>query len=109
MTDATYWDGQAATFDNEADHGLRDPRVRDAWRRLLLAHLPAARRPWPTSAAVPGPCRWLLAAQGYAVTGLDFAPAMIKEARAKARAADVTGSACHSLYISSASARPSAS
>ena len=32
----------------------------------------------------------LLAAEGYAVTGLDFAPAMIRAARAKARAADVS-------------------
>ena len=31
----------------------------------------------------------LLAGEGYAVTGLDFAPAMIKAARAKARAHDV--------------------
>ena len=36
------WDSQAATFDDEPDHGLRDPRVRDAWLRLLLGHLPAA-------------------------------------------------------------------
>lgn len=31
----------------------------------------------------------LLATEGYAVTGLDFAPAMIRAARAKARRADV--------------------
>ena len=42
MTEPAYWDSQAATFDHEADHGLRDPQVADAWRRLLLAHLPAA-------------------------------------------------------------------
>jgi hypothetical protein len=25
------WDDRAATFDDEPDHGLRDPQVRDAW------------------------------------------------------------------------------
>jgi hypothetical protein len=28
--DAAYWDSQAATFDDHADHGLRDPQVREA-------------------------------------------------------------------------------
>ena len=33
----TYWDGQAATFDDEPDHGLADPATREAWRQLLAA------------------------------------------------------------------------
>jgi hypothetical protein len=40
MDPAGYWDGQAATFDDEPDHGLRDEGVRSAWRRLLLPVLP---------------------------------------------------------------------
>ena len=36
-----YWDGEAARFDEEPDHGLRDPQVRAAWDRLLRQHLPA--------------------------------------------------------------------
>ena len=36
------WDGEAAAFDEPADHGLRDPAVRSAWRDLLLGVLPAA-------------------------------------------------------------------
>lgn len=36
------WDGQAATFDDEPDHGLRDPAVRRAWATLLLPLLTAA-------------------------------------------------------------------
>lgn len=35
-----FWDAQAATFDDEPDHGLRDPRVRDVWARLLLPLVP---------------------------------------------------------------------
>ncbi len=84
--DAGYWDGQAATFDEAADHGLRDPRVRDAWRRLLLAHLPPAPAAVADLGCGTGTLAVLLAAEGYAVTGLDFAPAMIRAARAKARA-----------------------
>jgi hypothetical protein len=30
-----YWDAAAASFDNEPDHGLRDPLVREAWTKLL--------------------------------------------------------------------------
>src|SRR6185437_7911013 len=78
---------QADAFDEEADHGLRDPRVRDAWRRLLLAHLPAAPAALADIGCGTGSLSVLLAAEGYAVTGLDYAPAMLRAARAKARAA----------------------
>jgi 2-polyprenyl-3-methyl-5-hydroxy-6-metoxy-1,4-benzoquinol methylase len=88
--DATYWDAQAPTFDNHADHGLRDPRVRDAWRRLLLTHLPPAPAAIADIGCGTGSLSVLLAAEGYAVTGLDFAPAMIRAARAKARTAGVS-------------------
>jgi ubiquinone/menaquinone biosynthesis C-methylase UbiE len=93
MTDessAAYWDSQADVFDEEADHGLRDPRVRDAWRRLLLAHLPAAPAAVADIGCGTGSLSVLLAAEGYAVTGLDHAPAMLRAARAKARAAGVS-------------------
>ena len=82
-----YWDKEAATFDDEPDHGLRDPVVRSAWRDLLHAALP------PTPAAVldmgcgTGSLSILLASLGYEVTGVDFSPAMIARAEAKAQAA----------------------
>ena len=31
----TFWDDQAATFDDHADHGLTDPATRQAWAMLL--------------------------------------------------------------------------
>jgi ubiquinone/menaquinone biosynthesis C-methylase UbiE len=88
--DADYWDCQAATFDDGADHGLRDLRVADAWRRLLLAHLPPAPAAVADLGCGTGSLSVLLAGEGYAVTGLDFAPKMIKAARAKSRKAGVT-------------------
>jgi 2-polyprenyl-3-methyl-5-hydroxy-6-metoxy-1,4-benzoquinol methylase len=30
------WDREALTFDDAADHGLRDPTIRRAWADLLL-------------------------------------------------------------------------
>jgi SAM-dependent methyltransferase len=88
-SDAAYWDSQAATFDDGADHGLRDSRVAEAWRRLLLEHLPTAPAAVADLGCGTGSLSVLLAAEGYAVTGLDFAPKMIRAARAKARKANV--------------------
>ena len=91
MTGETeYWDSQADTFDHQPDHGLLDPRVRQAWRRLLLAELPPAPAAIADLGSGTGTLSVLLAAEGYAVTGVDFAPQMISAARAKARAAGVT-------------------
>jgi SAM-dependent methyltransferase len=85
-----YWDSQAAAFDEQPDHGLREPRVRDAWLRLLLGHLPAAPATVADLGCGTGSLAVLLAEAGYEVTGVDFAPAMIDAARAKALAARVT-------------------
>jgi ubiquinone/menaquinone biosynthesis C-methylase UbiE len=88
--EAGYWDSQADTFDHQPDHGLLDPQVRQAWRRLLLAELPSAPAAVADLGCGTGTLSVLLAAEGYAVTGLDFAPQMIRAARAKARAAGVS-------------------
>ena len=49
------WDAEAATFDDEPDHGLRDPATRAAWFELLTAHLPELPHGSPTSVAAPAP------------------------------------------------------
>lgn len=91
MTEETgYWDSQAANFDREPDHGLLDARVKQAWRRLLLAELPPAPAAIADLGCGTGTLSVLLATEGYAVTGLDFAPQMIRAARAKARSAGVS-------------------
>ncbi|WP_179118504.1 methyltransferase domain-containing protein [Saccharothrix sp. ALI-22-I] len=80
---ARFWDDQAATFDEEPDHGLRDPDVRRAWADLLLPLLP------PTPASVvdlgcgTGSLTALLAEAGYEVYGLDLSARMVAAARAK--------------------------
>lgn len=86
---AAYWDNQAATFDEQPDHGLRDPHVRAAWAQLLLPRLPPAPAMLADLGCGTGSLSVLLAAAGHTVTGLDLAPEMVKAARAKALAAGV--------------------
>ncbi len=84
MTDVELWDREAATFDEAADHGLADPACRDAWRSLLLEHLPPAPARVADLGCGTGTLALLLAEEGYAVDGLDFSPAMVGLARDKA-------------------------
>jgi ubiquinone/menaquinone biosynthesis C-methylase UbiE len=89
-TDAAYWDSQALTFDDQPDHGLRDPHTREAWKQLLLPQLPPAPAMIADLGCGTGSLTVILAASGYTVTGLDIAPQMIKAAQAKATAAGVS-------------------
>src|SRR5262245_18852764 len=81
------WDAEAATFDDEPDHGLRAVETRAAWRELLLDHLPPAPARVANLGCGTGTLSVLLAHQGYAVSGVDLSPEMVARARAKAEAA----------------------
>jgi SAM-dependent methyltransferase len=86
------WDAQAATFDDEPDHGLRDSVVRAAWADLLLAHLPRPSARVVDLGCGTGSLSVLLAGAGHRVQGLDLSHEMIRRARAKAAAAGVAAS-----------------
>lgn len=88
MTD--FWDTQAPTFDDEPDHGLRDPSVRACWRNLLLSALPPAPARIADLGCGTGSITVLLAAEGYDLHGVDSSTAMLAAARTKAAAAGVT-------------------
>jgi 2-polyprenyl-3-methyl-5-hydroxy-6-metoxy-1,4-benzoquinol methylase len=82
-----YWDNEAATFDNEPDHGLRDPVVREAWINLLVNWLPSAPVSVLDIGCGTGSLSIVLAGLNYAVTGIDLSEVMIARAKAKTKAA----------------------
>ena len=83
-----YWDAEAATFDHETDHGLRDPVVREAWTNLLAQSLPHPPASILDIGCGTGSLSIVLASLGFDVTGADFSEAMIAQAQAKATATE---------------------
>ena len=78
------WDAEAATFDDQPDHGLHDPLVRDAWRSLLVSVLPPVPSRIADLGCGTGTLSMLLAQLGHAVDGVDLSPEMVRRAAAKA-------------------------
>ena len=87
---ADYWDEQAASFDEQPDHGLLDPAVRAAWAALLLPLLPPAGSSVVDLGCGTGTLSVLLAQAGYDVRGVDLSGQMIAAATRKAAAAGVS-------------------
>jgi SAM-dependent methyltransferase len=77
------WDAQAAVFDDEPDHGLRDPDVRAAWAERLRDWFPGRPSDVLDLGCGTGSLSLLAAEQGHRVTGVDQSPAMVGRARAK--------------------------
>ncbi|WP_371658889.1 class I SAM-dependent methyltransferase [Streptomyces sp. NBC_00280] len=82
MTD-TDWDAEAATFDDEPDHGLRDPLVREAWAARLRSWLPDRPADVLDLGCGTGSLSLLASEQGHRVTGVDSSAAMVEHARSK--------------------------
>lgn len=81
----SFWDDQAATFDDEADHGLTDPVTRHAWATLLDTLLGDSRGDVVDLGCGTGSVSALLAQRGHGVFGVDLSPKMIEQAQDKAR------------------------
>jgi len=86
------WDRHAATFDDEPDHGLRDPAVRAAWSRLLTSALPEPPAVIADLGCGTGSLTVLLAQAGHQVHGLDRSRRMLDHAVRKAAQAAVAAS-----------------
>jgi cytochrome P450/protein-L-isoaspartate O-methyltransferase len=80
-----FWDAEAATFDEQPDHGLRDPGVRAAWAELLLPLLPPEAVVADLGCGT-GTLAVLLAEAGHRVVGVDLSERMLDQAREKAGA-----------------------
>jgi ubiquinone/menaquinone biosynthesis C-methylase UbiE len=88
---ATHWDRRAAHFDEDFGHSIRTPAERAAWDRIFDLVLPRRSALEALDAGCgTGFLSFELAARGHRVTGVDFAPAMIAEARRKAAARAAT-------------------
>ena len=79
-----YWDEESASFDQQPDHGLRDPRIRAAWLKLLESWLPSTHSQVLDLGCGTGSLSLLLSELGHQVTGIDLSPKMIAQAQAKA-------------------------
>jgi ubiquinone/menaquinone biosynthesis C-methylase UbiE len=82
---AAHWDRRAAHFDEDFGHSIRTPAERAAWDGILDLILTGR----PAGDALDIGCgtgflAFELAGRGHRVTGVDFAPAMLAEARRKA-------------------------
>ncbi len=94
MTDVTRlvearWSAWASTFDEEPDHGLRDPAVRAAWDARVRAWLPPEACDVVDLGCGTGSLAVLVAAQGHRVAGIDLSPSMVDLARRKAAVLDL--------------------
>ncbi|MFI7701168.1 class I SAM-dependent methyltransferase [Nonomuraea sp. NPDC049480] len=87
---AAFWDAAADSFDEEADHGLRDPGVRAAWAGRLAAWLPEGHLDVLDLGCGTGSLSLLLAERGHRVVGVDLAPRMVARARAKLAGREAT-------------------
>ena len=82
---AAHWNRRAAKFDTDFGHSIGSPEERAAWDRVLDRFAPqAAALDALDIGCGTGFLSLELWARGHRVTGVDFAPAMLAIARAKA-------------------------
>jgi len=86
---AAHWNWRAPGFDEDFGHSIRTPAERLAWDRILALVMPSGTLDALDVGCGTGFLALELARRGHHVTGVDFAPAMIAEARRKATEAAI--------------------
>lgn len=81
-----HWDRRSANFDEEPSHGILNDAQARAWRGLIAKIAGHAPLSVIDAGCGTGFLSLLFAEAGHRVTGVDFAPAMLEAARAKALA-----------------------
>jgi ubiquinone/menaquinone biosynthesis C-methylase UbiE len=82
---AAHWDRRAPHFDEDFGHSIHTPAERAAWDRILDLVLAGREQLEALDVGCgTGFLGFELTARGHRVTGVDFAPAMLAEARRKA-------------------------
>src|SRR6202011_5900613 len=82
---AAHWGRRAPNFDDGFGHSIRTSAERAAWDRIFALVLDGRQALDALDAGCgTGFLSFELAARGHRVTGIDFAPAMLAEARRKA-------------------------
>lgn len=82
-----FWSERASRFDDEPDHGLGDPLLRDAWGTLLRRAIPDAQQRVADLGCGTGSLSLLLSEQGHTVVGIDLSARMAGYAEQKFAAA----------------------
>ncbi len=81
---ASFWDLDAATYDQGSDHVPRSPAERAAWTAALARHLPPTPAPVLDVGAGTGFLSLTMARMGYQVTALDLSAGMLGQLKASA-------------------------
>jgi len=85
-----FWDTQSSRYDEDPDHGLRDPAAREAWRAHLAQWLPEPPATVLDLGCGTGSLSLLALEAGHLVRGVDLSPAMVAEATDKCAGLDAT-------------------
>lgn len=79
------WDSFAPKYDEEPDHGLSDPFIKQKWTELIVAQLPDTPKRIIDMGGGTGSITELLAEAGHHVTYVDSSSEMTKLAKQKCR------------------------